>query len=109
MWRRKKRLKLSRDILGHIEIANPPTSELPIKDDLDQARRVWKKGRMEWMGGPVYFEQGNKYSYKKFDPMTGQMEEEELINNDRDCKYAYPMGLKTDPMAHDLGVDTTEQ
>ena len=82
---------MNRDILGSIKIADVPSSELPIKDEMDRARRVFKKGRMEWMGGPVYYEQDGS------------------DNNNRNCNYAYPMGFKVDPMSHDLQVDTTEQ
>ena len=66
----------------------------PDMDALDRARHVWKKGRFEFMGGPIYFTQGcNTPGYD---------------NNERVAGYG-PMSVFDDPVARKLGVDTTEQ
>lgn len=72
-----------------------PGFETPGSDPLDINRHLFKKGRLEFMGGPVYFEQGQN--------VNG------LMNNERRCNMAYPMSYKVDQIAQDLGVDTTEQ
>jgi len=78
-----------------IKLNEDPGFETPGSDTLDINRHLFKKGRLEFMGGPVYYEQGQN--------VKG------LMNNERRCTYAYPMGYKADPMAQDMHVDTTEQ
>lgn len=91
-------------IKGWVHLADPPTSELPVEDKLDQGRRIFKKGRLEFMGGPVYYEQGHDGEASGI--MSGI---EYMENNNRHCNYAYPMGVNNDPIGIDLGVDITEQ
>jgi hypothetical protein len=76
-------------------------------DPLDKGRNLFKKGRLEFMGGPVYFEQGNNSQITEWN-MTDGMVTRELTNQDR-CQGSGPMKVKSDPMIEDLGLDTTEQ
>lgn len=78
-----------KDIIGKIGLSSVPTSELPVEDPLDRARRVWRKGRHESMGGPTFFTQ------------YGDDE------NNRICGYP-PSGGAKDPIAHDMGLDDQE-
>lgn len=64
-------------------------------EKMERNRHVFKKGRLEFMGGPVYYEQGHGV--------------EGFENQHRECKYAYPMAANVDPVSHDFDVDTTEQ
>jgi hypothetical protein len=66
----------------------------PEMDALDRARHVWKKGRLEFMGGPVYFTQGAGIPGYE--------------NNERKSGFG-PMSVFDDPEARKLQVDTTEQ
>lgn len=83
----------SKDILGDIDIANPPTSELPVKDSLDYARRVWRKGSLEFMGGYTCYEQGHGV--------------EGFKNQNRVRDYS-PLNAGRDEMANELETDTPE-
>lgn len=83
--------------------------EEPDTDPLDHARHVFKNGRLEFMGGPVYSEQGHNTTEEVMNMETFQMEKVPMENNKVKCNYAYPMGSKTDPVAHDLGVSETQQ
>jgi hypothetical protein len=79
-----------KDIIGDIPLANPPTSEPPIKDSLDRARRIFRKGRYEWMNGTtVYIQDGSD-------------------SNNRTCMYP-PAMSSSDPFVHGLGLDSQEQ
>jgi len=88
-----------------IEMNDDPGFETPGSDPLDINRHLFKKGRLEFMGGAVYYEQGQNVT----SGASLFSEGKKLMNNERNCNYAYPMGAKTDPMAHDLQVDITEQ
>jgi hypothetical protein len=64
-------------------------------DPLDRGRHVFRKGRFEWMGGPVFYEQGaNGYGFE---------------NNNRKVNRTYPMNFDGDEIAIELGSDVTEQ
>lgn len=80
-------------IIGDIELANPPTSEPPIKDSLDLARHVWRKGRHEAMGGPTVYTQGHG--------APG------YVNNNRKMGFP-PAALDRDPMIVNLQTDVQE-
>ncbi len=84
---------MSRDILGDIEIANPPTSELPVRDSLDRARFVFRKGRHESMGGTTVYTQGHGV--------------EGYENQVRLPGYC-PSNVAADPISKDLYVDHQE-
>lgn len=65
-----------------------------MSDPLVRGRHVWKKGRLEFMGGPIVFDQGHGIpGYEA---------------NERKVMYP-PLGIFQDPVARDLGVDVTEQ
>lgn len=81
----------------------------PQEDDLDKARHCFKKGRLEFMGGPVYFEQGQDYTYDQMNQKTFQMEKVTLTDNNRKRVPTYPMAANIDPIALELEVDATEQ
>lgn len=81
------------DILGDIEIANPPTSEPEVKDSLDYARHCWRKGNLEFMGGYTAYEQGHGVEGYK--------------NQNRVRDYA-PLNAGRDEMANELEQDTPE-
>ena len=66
----------------------------PELDAMDRARHVFKKGRLEFMGGPVYYTQGNGIPGYE--------------NNEAHAGFG-PMSVFDDPVARKLGVDTTEQ
>jgi hypothetical protein len=61
-----------------------------MEDELDRARHTWRKGRFEFMGGPVFYEQDG------------------LNNNERTMSYT-ATNYGTDPVARKLQVDQTEQ
>lgn len=82
----------------------PPQPE----DPLDRARHVFKKGRLEFMGGPLTYIQGHGAEIRVFNKETGQMENKELKENERVCQYP-PLGSNQDPEAEKLGVDITGQ
>lgn len=82
-----------KDVLGDIHISDAPTSELPIKDSLDLARHVWKKGRHGSMGGPTVYTQGHGAPGYE--------------NQGRSISYT-PAGYRRDPIADDLGLDIQE-
>jgi len=70
-----------------------PESESMI-DKLIENRHTWRKGRLEFMGGPVNYCQGNG--------VEGYEDQNREMGN-------LPQGVNQDPMARDLGVDVTEQ
>jgi hypothetical protein len=90
--------------MSDIKVVMPPLPLLvPLDeptDPWDEARHMWKKGRLEFMGGPIVYEQGNETDPNFFG--------ETLEDQNRACKYP-PIGLTKDPYAHELGVDDTEQ
>jgi len=65
-----------------------------MKDDLIRARHVWKKGRYEFMGGPITYTQGHG--------VPGYENQERKMGRP-------PLGVNNDPMALALGVDIQEQ
>jgi hypothetical protein len=81
--------------IGWVELAAPPTSELPVRDELDKNRRVWRKGRMEWMGGPTYFTQGHDHDGYE--------------DNNRLNGYLSPNGMCVEKIVRDIGTDMQEQ
>jgi len=84
----------TKDILGDIPVANPPSSEPPVKDSMDYARHVWRKGTLEFMGGPTVYSQGHG--------VPG------YLNQDRVEEGLSPLNRGQDQMANQLNVDTPE-
>jgi hypothetical protein len=96
-------------VVGKIPLNDDtPPSELPVRDEMDEGRRCFKKGRLEFMGGPVYFEQAHDYEVKGMNMETLAMETERIMDNNRKMGYG-PMSANNDDIAKDLGVDITEQ
>lgn len=82
-----------KEIIGDIHISDCPTSELPVKDSLDLARSVFRKGRHESLGGYTVYTQGhNTPGYENQSRVDGY----------------YPGCSTEDKMASDLGVDNQE-
>lgn len=82
-----------KEIIGDIELANPPTSEPPIRDSLDRARHVWTKGRFESMGGYAVYTQGHGIDGYE--------------NQNRVPGYT-PENSTRDSIAKELGMDNQE-
>jgi hypothetical protein len=59
------------------------------EDTLDRNRHILRKGRLEFMGGPVVYEQDG------------------LDNNNRKCMYS-PSEIGEDQIVKDLGMDIQE-
>ena len=76
-----------------IKINDDPGFETPGSDPMDQARHCFKKGRLEFMGGPIVYEQGQNYKG--------------LMNNNR-RRLSSPDLSTSDPIARELGVDVQE-
>ena len=86
-------VKLDIDVLSNTVKGDKVLQE-PEMDALDRARHCWKSGRLEFMGGPVYSEQGNGIpGYENNEVHAG----------------VGPMSVYIDPVARKLGVGTTDQ
>jgi hypothetical protein len=86
-------VKITLKTLGSSSQGNAVLGE-PEMDALDRARHCFRKGRLEFMGGPIVYEQGNGIPGYE--------------NNERHMRYA-PQSVLQDPEAEKLQVDVTEQ
>lgn len=83
-------------MLENIPINNDPGFEIPGDDPLDIARHRFRKGRFEFMGGPVIYTQCHGY--------------DGMMNNERKRSMFSPASNWTnDPISVELGVDVQEQ
>ncbi len=89
-----------------IKLNDDPGFEIPGDDPMDQNRHCFKKGRHEFMGGPIVYEQGSGYKYKALNPQTYMMEEKTLYNQER--KVNGGKFYRIDHEAIKLGVDVDE-